>query len=189
MNATSLEAAAAKPTRSRKRILVPLAGLLVAAAITAGSGADFVSNSVNTGNAYNSGTLLQSNSKAGTSIFNLSNVKPGDTVNGKVTIANTGTLDQAFTLTENAVNGFATKSNLSLVITQTGVATPIWSGTFADLTAAGPLPLGVFAAGESREYIFSVTLAQAATNAEQGKSASATYTWNGTQTAPTVTNQ
>jgi hypothetical protein len=33
--------------RSRKRLIVPLAGLLVAAAITVGSGADFVANSVN----------------------------------------------------------------------------------------------------------------------------------------------
>jgi hypothetical protein len=33
--------------RSRKRLIGPLAGLLVAAAITVGSGADFVANSVN----------------------------------------------------------------------------------------------------------------------------------------------
>ncbi|MCK8607848.1 CalY family protein [Agromyces sp. C10] len=190
MDAITPEApqATEKP-RSRKRILVPLAGLLVAAAVTAGSGADFISNSVNSANAFNAGTLTQSNSKAGNAIFNVSNLKPGDVVNGKVTITNTGSLASNMKLTEDAVNNFATKANLTLVITQTGSQTPVWSGTFGALTTSGPIDLGTFAAGEAREYTFSVTLAQAATNAEQGKTASATYTWNGTQTAATTYNQ
>ncbi|MGX5695417.1 TasA family protein [Agromyces soli] len=180
---TIAPAVAEKPARSKKRFLLPLAGLLVAAAVTAGSGADFISNSVNTANAFGSGTLSQSNSKAGSAIFNFSNLKPGDTVTGKVTITNSGTLASAFKLTEDAVNGFANKSNLTLTITQAGVATPVWSGTFAALTAAGPLDLGTFAAGEAREYTFSLTMAQSAGNAEQGKSATASYTWNATQTS------
>ncbi|KZE94788.1 hypothetical protein AVP42_00715 [Agromyces sp. NDB4Y10] len=180
---------ATEKPRSRKRILVPLAGLLVAAAVTAGSGADFISNSVNSANAFNAGTLTQSNSKAGNAIFNVSNLKPGDVVNGKVTITNTGSLASNMKLTEDAVNNFVTKSNLTLVITQTGSQTPVWSGTFGALTTSGPIDLGTFAAGEAREYTFSVTLAQAATNAEQGKTATATYTWNGTQTAATTYNQ
>lgn len=183
MNDTTQTPAAAQPTRSRKRILIPLAGLLVAAAITAGSGADFISNSVNTANAFGSGTLSQSNSKAGSAIFDFSNMKPGDSATGKVVITNSGSLPSAFKLTEDAVNGFVTKSNLTLVISQTGVQTPVWSGTFADLTAAGPLALGTFAAGEAREYTFRVTMAQSAGNAEQGKSATASYTWDATQTA------
>lgn len=183
------ETTTSTPTRSRKRLIVPLAGLLVAAAITVGSGADFVSNSVNAANAFSTGTLTQSNSKSGTAIFNAANLKPGDTLNGKVTITNSGSLPADFTLTEEAVNGFATKANLTLVITRAGQATPVWSGTFGELTAAGPLSLGTFAAGEAREYAFSTTLAQAATNAEQGKSATAKYTWNATQTAATTTEQ
>ncbi len=186
---TETAVVAEKPARSRKRILLPLAGLAVAAAIAVGSGADFVSNSVNAANAYSTGTLEQTNSKSGSAIFDLSNLKPGDTVNGKVTIKNSGTLAADFTLTEDAVNGFATKSNLTLVVTQTGVSTPVWTGTFGALTTSGPLSLGTFAAGEAREYTFSVTLAQSATNAEQGKTASASYSWNSTQTAATTTEQ
>ena len=185
MNTTALPAAA--PARSRMRIIVPLAGLLVAAAITVGSGADFVANSVNTGNAYSTGTLLQENSKANNAIFNLGNLKPGDVVNGKVTIKNSGTLAAAFTLSENAVNGFADKDKLTLTII-TGGAT-VWTGTLGALTAGGPFSLGTFAAGEAREYTFSVALASTAGNEEQGKSATATYTWNSTQTAATTTNQ
>lgn len=181
MNANT---AAQTPTRSRKRLIVPLAGLLVAAAITVGSGADFVANSVNAANAFSTGTLTQSNSKSGSAIFTAANLKPGDTLNGTVTITNSGSLPADFALTEDALNGFVTKSNLALVITRSGEATsPVWSGTFGDLTAAGPLSLGTFAPGEARTYTFSTTLAPSATNAEQGKNATAKYTWNSTQTA------
>lgn len=183
-------AQATTPTRSRKRLLVlPLAGLLVAAGIAVGSGADFISNSVNTANAYSTGTLSQTNSKDGRAIFDLGNLKPGDTLNGAVTIVNSGSLPASFTLTETATNGFATKSNLTLTITRKGSPTPVWSGTFGDLTTAGPLDLGSFAAGESREYVFSTTLSSSATNAEQGKTATASYAWNSTQTAATTTEQ
>ena len=177
------------PARSRKRLIVPLAGLLIAAAVTVGSGADFVANSVNSANAFSTGTLTQSNSKSGSAIFNAANLKPGDTLNGTVTITNSGSLPADFALTENATNGFVTKADLGLVITRAGSATPVWSGTFGDLTAAGPLKLGTFAPGEARDYTFSTTLVQSASNAEQGKTASATYTWNSTQTAATTTNQ
>ena len=97
MNETTTTAAA--PTRSRGRlVIVPLAGLLVAAAVAVGSGADFVSNSVNTANAFSTGTLSQQNSKADKAIFDLANLKPGDTLNGSVTITNSGSLPALFTL-------------------------------------------------------------------------------------------
>lgn len=188
MDITASQAApVAAPARSRKRILVPLAGLVVAAAITVGSGADFIANSVNTNNAFSTGTLAQTNSKAGSAIFSLSNLKPGDTLNGKVTITNSGSLPAAFTLTENATNGFTNKDNLTLTISTGG--TTVWTGTFGALTAGAPLALGTFPAGEAREYTFSVTLAASAGNEEQGKTAGATYSWNSTQTAATTTNQ
>jgi hypothetical protein len=185
----AIPAVAAEPKRSRRRLILPLAALLAAGAIAVGSGADFVSNSVNTNNAFSSGTLTQTNSKANAAIFNVANMKPGDTVNGTVTITNNGSLASTFKLTEAATNGFATPADLQLTITQNGVAAPVWSGTLGNLTAAGPLSLGQFAAGEARTYTFSVNLIQAATNAEQGKTASATYTWDATQLAATVTNQ
>jgi hypothetical protein len=187
MTTDTLATPAEAPTRSRKRLLVPLAGLLVAAAITVGSGADFVANSVNTGNAFSTGTLLQQNSKADSAIFALGNLKPGDTVHSKVTITNSGTLAAAFALSENAVNGFSSKDALALTISTGG--TTVWTGTFGALTGSGPLSLGTFAPGEAREYTFTVTLSPTAGNAEQGKNATATYTWNSTQTAATTTNQ
>ncbi|WP_345800899.1 TasA family protein [Microbacterium sp. AZCO] len=189
MSTTPPKAPAGKAVLSRKRILIPLAGLLVASAIAVGSGADFVANSVNSANAFTTGTLQQTNSRGTGAIFNLSDLKPGDTVVGKVTITNSGTLPANIKLSENAVNGFTTKSNLTLTITAAGSTTPVWSGTFGALTGAAPVDLGAFAKGEAREYTFAVTLAQTAGNDEQGKTASASYTWSSTQTAATTYNQ
>lgn len=177
---------AAAQSSSLRRLLLPMAGLLAAAALTVGSGADFVSSSVNTSNAYTTGTLTQSNSKADAAIFNLSNLKPGDTLDGTVTISNTGSLASTFTLKETATNGFTDKANLQLVITQQGVIEPIWSGTLGDLAS---VDLGSFAAGETRTFTFSTSLAQSAGNEEQDKTATATYTWDAVQTATVVASQ
>ncbi|MEX5271592.1 TasA family protein [Kocuria sabuli] len=180
MTATAV-AAVSRPRRYR--VLVPLAGLAAAAALAVGSGADFTSNSVNSANAYTTGTLTQANSKANSAIFALDNLKPGDTLNGTVTITNSGSLPATFKLSETATNGFTTKSNLKLTITEAGSATPVWSGTFGDLTTAGPKDLGTWEAGAAKTFVFSVTLAQSADNTEQGKTATATYSWNAVQTA------
>ena len=183
MNST---ATVAKSASRSRRLLLPIAGLFAAAALTVGSGASFVSSSVNEANAYTTGTLTQTNSKANAAIFNLGNLKPGDTLNGTVTITNSGSLPSTFTLKETATNGFTTPANLKLTITQNGVTAPVWTGTFATL---GTADLGTFAAGEARTYTFSTNLAQTAGNDEQGKTATATYTWDAVQTAATTTNQ
>ena len=173
----------------RYRVLVPLAGLAAAAALAVGSGADFTSNSVNSANAFSTGSLTQTNSKAGSAVFDLANMKPGDTLNGSVTIKNSGTLGAGFKLTETATNGFTTKSNLKLTITESGSTAPVWTGTFGELTAAGPLVLGDWAPGQAKTFVFSVTLDSKADNTEQGKTATATYSWDAVQSAGTTTNQ
>ncbi|MGJ9373899.1 TasA family protein [Nesterenkonia sp. CF4.4] len=190
--ATTAAAETVAPVKSnsrRRRVLLPLAGLLTAAALVVGSGADFTSSSVNDGNAYTTGTLTQSNSKVDEAIFSLDGLKPGDTVNGGVTLENTGSLPASFKLTESATNGFVNKSNLQLTITEAGASDPVWSGTFGELTTAGALPLGTWAPGASREFTFSVTLDQAAQNDEQGKTATATYSWDAIQGEATTYDQ
>ncbi|TQO20611.1 camelysin-like metallo-endopeptidase [Rhodoglobus vestalii] len=174
-----------------RRIILPLAALLAAAAVAVGSGASFVSSSVNTASSYTTGTLTQSNSKANTAIFTLGNLKPGDSLSGTVTITNSGSLPASFRLTETGTNGFVNPDNLTLKIApSTAPTTPIWSGTFGALTAAGPLALaGDWAAGEARTYVFTATLAQSANNTEQGKNASASYQWDAIQTAAVAYNQ
>lgn len=170
---------------SRRRALLPLATLLAAASIAMASGATFTSATTNDGNTYAAGTLEQTNSRDGARIFDLSNLKPGDTVTGSVVITNSGTLPAIFTLSEDEVaNTFAQKDLLTLTVTdEAGQVVTGRLGGIADTV------LPVFAANESRTYTFTATLDPAATNANQGKTAQTTYRWDAVQTAATTTNQ
>ena len=164
-----------------RKLLVPLATLLAAGAVAVGSGATFTSSSNNTLSAVTSGTLSQSNSKASSAIFSLDNLKPGDTLNGYLTVTNTGSLPAKFSLTEvSSSNGF-TGSNLTLTITDTATGTSVYSGTFGGLADGVKTPLGTVEAGVPTEYRFQVKLATSADNADQGKTASAVYTWDSVQ--------
>jgi hypothetical protein len=173
-------------TTSRK-VLVPLATLLAAGAVAVGSGATFTAQSANAASTVTSGTLLHSNSKAGAQIFGLSNLKPGDVVNGSVVIQNTGTLPGTFTLRETASsNGFGAGM---LTLTIKDGATTLYDGNFGDLADDAQVALGEFAAGASKTYTFTVALDAAATDSEQGKRATAEYQWVATQLAGQTTNQ
>ncbi|MTV24498.1 hypothetical protein FTX61_03575 [Nitriliruptoraceae bacterium ZYF776] len=170
-------------TSRTRRMLVPVATLLAAASIAIASGATFSSTSANAASVATSGTLTQSNSNANATIFTgAGNIKPGDTVVGTVTITNTGTLGARFTLNEvDATNGFQTPSNLQLVVTDTTDGSEVFSGTFGTMPAGG-IALGEFADGEARTYRYEVTLAEGATNVEQGRTARAEYRWDAVQT-------
>lgn len=175
--------------KTQKKILLPLATLLGAAAIAVGSGATFTSSTGNTISSVTSGTLSQTNSKDGKAIFSLTNIKPGDTVNGSLTITNTGSLASDFSLTEvSSVNGF-TDPNLTLTITNTTTNTPVWSGNFGALVDGAANALGSVAPGAANSYTFSVHLDKDAPNSQQGKTASAVYRWDQVQQAATTTNQ
>lgn len=166
---------------ARRKVLVPLATMLAAGAIAVGSGASFTSTSQNSSSSVTTGTLTQSNSKAGQAIFALQNMKPGDTVNGTLTLTNTGTLPAAFSLTESAsANSFA-DNNLTLTITNTTTNTQVFNGNFGALVDGEKVTLGTYAAGAANTYRFSVSLAQSADNTQQSKTANAVYTWDSVQ--------
>jgi len=171
------------------KVLVPLAVLLAAGTLAVGSGATFSSETGNTISTVTSGTLLHTNSKNGAAIFNLGDFKPGDTLNGSVTITNTGSLPATFSLTELASTNAFTGEYLKLAIKNTTTNTTVYSGTFGGLTDGQQNPLGLVAAGAANTYTFTVTLAQDTPNSEQGKSATASYQWSSVQQAATTTNQ
>lgn len=172
------------PRRTRK-LLLPLTTLAAAGALAIGSGANFTSTSNNPANTYATGTLTQVNSKAAKAIFDVTNLKPGDVVVGEVTITNSGSLPAIFSLTEvTPSNGFATPANLTMKVTEgTNV---IYDGTFGGL---GTKPIGTFTAGQAKTYKFTTTLKASAGNEEQGKTATAGYTWDSVQTAPVTVDQ
>lgn len=172
-----------------KKVLLPLATAAMAGALAVGSGATFSSTTGNTASSVTTGTLTQSNSKANAAVFSLSNMKPGDSVYGTVTITNTGTLKSPMSLVETAgANGFSSAALLqeSIVdVTNASAPVSVYAGNFG---AAGTKALGTFNAGEARTYKVTVTLDSGATNTEQGKTALASYVWNGTQEQATSTN-
>ncbi len=172
-----------KSTTSHRKVLVPLATMLAAAAVAVGSGATFTSQSQNPDSTYEAGTVSQSNSRAGQSLFDLDNIKPGDTVRGHVTVTNTGSLAAAFKLTETvAANTFPEQGKLRMtVVDVTDETDPV---VLADDIAFGTLgtkTLGTWSAGEARSLTFAVTLDPSAGNGNQGKKVEATYTWDSTQ--------
>lgn len=171
------------------KILLPLATLVAAGAVAVGSGATFTSTTGNTISSVTSGSLKHTNSKDNAAIFNLTNIKPGDTVNGALTITNTGSLPAAFSLTETtSTNGFDA-DYLKLVVTNTTTGTQVYSGTFGGLTDGAKNALGQIEAGAANTFRFTVTLDQSAPNSQQGKSASAAYTWDSVQLSGSTTDQ
>jgi spore coat-associated protein N len=167
--------ATAAPSRTR-RVLVPLATLLAAAGIVVASGATFSTSTASTG-LVASGVLQQTNSNS--VAFSGENLKPGDVVEGTVTITNDGTLPAIFTLTESEdANSFFPTTDLTLEITE---GETVVSKT--TLGAAGSKALGEFAVDESRTYAYRVTFLSSADNAQQNKRAETTYTFSSVQTA------
>ena len=174
---------------TKKKVLVPLATLLAAGAIAVGSGATFTSTTANTISSVTSGTLTHTNSKSDKAILNLTNIKPGDVVNGSLTITNTGSLPADFSLTEvSSTNGFS-DPYLTLTITNNTTKTSVYSGSFGGLVDGAKTPLGSVAPGVANDYTFSVKLDESAPNSQQNKTASASYQWDSVQQAATTTNQ
>jgi spore coat-associated protein N len=174
---------------ARRKLIVPLAVLVIAGAVTVASGATFTSRSANTDSSVTAGTLTQINSKKDAAIFDVSNIKPGDVVNGTLTITNTGSLPAAFLLTEtSSTNGFA-GGNLSLTITNTTTGAEVYNGTFGGLVDGAKNELGVVQPGAANTYRFSVRLSPDAPNTDQGKTASAAFQWDSVQLEATTYNQ
>jgi hypothetical protein len=175
-----------------RKILLPLTTVLAAGAIAVGSGASFDSTTGNSISAVTSGTLSHSNSKADQAIFNLSNLKPGDTLNGTLKLTNTGSLAAAFSLVEvsssNAFGGTA-GADLSLDIVDATTGGTVYSGAFGGLTDGAKNALGTWPAGAAHDFRFTVKLSPDAPNADQGKTAGAVYQWESVQLSGDTTNQ
>ncbi|HWJ11323.1 MAG TPA: TasA family protein [Nocardioides sp.] len=172
-----------------KKVLVPLATMAAAGAIAVGSGATFTSQSNNTISAVTSGTLTQSNSKDGGAVFDLTNMKPGDTLNGSLVLTNTGSLPATFSLTETASSNAFTGDNLTLAITNVTTGASVYSGTFGGLVDGTKTDLGVVQPKAANTYRFTVKLAASTPNADQGKTASAAYQWDSIQLNGETYNQ
>lgn len=165
-------------TTSRK-VLVPLSTMLVAAAVAVGSGATFTSQSVSAA-AVTSGTLKHANSQDGATLT-IADLRPGATRTGSLTITNDGTIDSTLTLQETEDSSTFVPGDLTLSITRAGAGTPLYQGNFGGLDNGVRLALGSLPVGASTTVTFTVSMPESAGNANQGRSASATYQYVSTQ--------
>ncbi len=79
--------------KNRGKILIAIAALLIALVAVVGSGAYFTSVSSNPGNVFTAGVLTHSNSAANAAFMTLTDMFPGETRTGSVTLENTGSVD------------------------------------------------------------------------------------------------
>ena len=176
-------------TNTRK-ILVPLATLLVAAAVAVGSGATFTSSSDSAITAT-AGDLIHVNSEDGATLH-VTNLKPGATETGSLTITNSGSLNSDSRARRDAGH-------------RPGEHLPGWCGhahhrqrrrcdrarlVLADQllgTTDATYDLGDLTGGSAEEITvnFTVSMAAGATDLNQGKSASVDLEFVTTQTDAT----
>ncbi len=180
---------------SPRKVLLALGGLMIAAAVAVGSGANFNSTSANPSNVFTAGTITHSNSKTGAAILTASNMVPGNSQSGTVDIKNTGSAAGTFTLThgtttDNPVTPGLSKK-LTEVITDNGdptcvtscpAAVQVYSGTINAMPAT--TTLGTFAPAATHRYTFNVTFPDTglngADNAYQSAATTVEYDWSST---------
>lgn len=179
-----------------RRSLLALASALAAVAVAIGSGATFTSGTANPSNTFSAGILSQSSSRNNAAILTASNMIPGSSASGTVTIANTGTVSGTFSLGESNItdtpgkNGGKLSGDLRLIVQNvTNSSSPItvYSGP---LDAMPTKSLGTIAPGSAnaRVYKFTVTMPDNGTpagptsgdNAYQGSSTSVQFNWTAT---------
>ena len=148
--------------------------------------------------AFASGSMSQSNSRSGEAILTSGAMRPGESLQGTVSIANDGDLAGVFALTAADVvdtpgpNGGRLSEKLELVVedvTAAGSPATVYSG---GLAAMPRQTLGTFAPGEVRSYRFTVVFPDGGTpdsettgdNAYEGSRVSTTFDWEATAADP-----
>lgn len=180
---------------SPRKVLLAFGGLMAAAALAVGSGANFNSTSANPSNVFTAGTISSSNSKASAAILTATNIVPGNTATGTVDIKNTGTASGTFTLTHTAPvdtpvsPGLSKKLTLTIVdqgdpacVTACPAFVTLYTGTISAQPAS--IALGAFPAGATHRYVYTAAFPDGGTggadNAYQGASTSVEYDWSST---------
>ena len=165
--------------------LAVLALLAVALQSLVFSGASFTSKSANPGNVFTAGTLSHVNSKDGQVVLSAANLRPGQSLNGSLTITGGGDFSARYTISKVSLTDTPATPALSAALTltiddmTTGVAVQEWSGaasTFSSVT------VDTIAPGATRTYRFTLTYPTAnAVPALQGASMTLRLQFTGVQ--------
>ena len=146
---------------SPRKLVGALFVLMLAAMMAVASGASFTSTSANVGNIVTAGTLEHTNTtgNADHTILKVDDLMPDHSVDGFVTLKNTGDGDGVLTLKKsnlsNSNPALPFSSKLNLVITDITNPTEVvkYDGKLGTM---GTLPLDDIAVGAERSYRFTV---------------------------------
>jgi len=173
-----------------RRLIFSLGTVLLAAAVTAVSGANFQATSANPSNFIKAGVVSLSNSESGTAALKIVKLAPGDPLTDTVDIVNTGDLDATFKLAASSLVDTpaspALSAKVGIKIEDTG--DPACSSSCPATTTAydgklgsiGTVTFGSWDAGSKHRIKFTVTLADGgigAENAYQGATSAMALTW------------
>lgn len=190
--------------KNSKRILLSAMVLgVLTTLMTVGTYALWTTSTATAGNVFATGTLSLANDHSSSAVASLSNMVPGDTVTGLLTVTNSGSEDiTAYLLTTTAspsslldtdtVNGLHVYiQRCSQAWTGTG-PTATCGGTRTDVvgTSGAPVPIimsnqsmgiGSFAPAANDFLKATVSLPSGADNTFQGKTSTIVLTFNGNQ--------
>ncbi|MFC6287884.1 hypothetical protein ACFP3Q_09570 [Nocardioides sp. GCM10027113] len=170
-------------TQNARKALVPLTVALVAGAVAVGSGATWTAKTQS--DVSVTGGLLSHSNDRNNATLGISNIKPGDSLEGTVTVVNTGDIDSKLTLVSaNAISGFA-PTMLTLKVEADYDNDGTWVTLFnGDLSAVSlNVEDATFDQGQTNKYRFTVALDPTSTNVDQGKTASVEFDFDQTEGA------
>lgn len=185
----------------RRAMLVRFAAMgaslaLVSLLMINGSRAAFTDTTTNGSNSWSAGTVDLTDDDAGSVMFNVSNMKPGDTSTKCIVVTYNGSLtSNVKTYASVAGTGLAPYLNTTVDVGSGGsfadcagftASSTLFTGTLASLGtthsnfANGMAGFNGATSGTTRTYRFTVALAD--NNLAQGLNASATITWEAQNT-------
>jgi hypothetical protein len=150
-----------------RRLLVGIGSVLVAAALAAGSGANYQSSSANTGNIIKAGVVSVTNGSAGSAVLTVANLAPGKTATGSVTITNSGDLPALVAVRgSNIVDSPASpalSAKLNLTVEDVTASSTLYSGTLGGFTE---VPAGSLPVAAAHTFRFTVSMPDGGLGAE-----------------------
>jgi hypothetical protein len=164
-----------------RRLLSGIGAVLVAAALAAGSGANYQSTSANSGNLIKAGVISITSTKAGGAVLAVSGLAPGRAVFDTVDITNTGDLPFDLSLASSALTDTPASPALSgkvdLKIENTTSGSTVYDGKLGAFSSAA---LGTMSVSGTRTYRFTVSMPDNGLGAEdgyQGAGSTLNLTW------------
>jgi spore coat-associated protein N len=145
-------------------------------AVAAPGGADLASARVQAA----SGAVHVSNSRAGQAVIDASDVRPGDSTTGTVTIGNDGDAAGTFLVAVTDLQAGMLSEAVAIEIGEAGAGAPRYDGPLDELDQVG---LGTLAPGAERTFQVRLTLADTAGNELQGAQLTFGLQWRATTVA------